>query len=85
MNSDYEKFLQGNDKSEDDKEDVYQHQDDFEQPQGDVNNKPTNCKAHAQDQDKQTPATSDRLELAETAQFNNENIELSDKVDEGSI
>tara|TARA_B110001450_G_scaffold206931_1_gene197166 strand:+ start:84 stop:257 length:174 start_codon:yes stop_codon:yes gene_type:complete len=37
MNSDYEKFLQGNDKSEEDKEDEYPHQGDFEQPQGDVN------------------------------------------------
>ena len=36
MNSDYDKFLQGNDKSDEDKEEEHPNNDDFEQPEGEV-------------------------------------------------
>lgn len=36
MNSDYEKFLQGNDKSEEDKEEEDQDFEDIDQPKGEI-------------------------------------------------
>lgn len=60
MNCDYEKFLQGNDKSEEDKDEGHQDLADAEQPKGEIKQQGVESK---------TPTTSSREKLTQANAF----------------